>query len=204
MITNESNRRQRPLLSYLISATDTNVAKASACAIRSACANLVPMIAAIRSGRTDLKKKLPAVCWAAYFKDGLRHAESAEPTGLAYIDIDHVYDNLVKLSQVKPCPESEALNMKIRGVYARTLYGQLFSGFEEDLGIVHAQISPSGDGLHIVFIPRVGNSIEEAQKAFAEDSGLQFYDAQCKDIGRLLFLSSAQDTLFDALDTLAE
>lgn len=202
MITNESNRKKRPLLSYLISATDTNVATASVNCIRVATANLLPMIASIRAGRTDLKKKLPAVCWAAYFKDGHRHAESAVPTGLAYIDIDHVYDNLVKVSQVEPSAESERL--KLNGHYARCLYGQLFSGFEEDLGIVHAQISPSGDGLHIVFIPRVGNSIEDAQKAFAEDSGLQFYDAQCKDIGRLLFLSSAQDTLFDALDTLAE
>lgn len=202
MITKESNRRKRPLFSYAMEATNTNIAKASPTTIRVACACVLPTIAAIRAGRTDLKKKLPAVCWAAYFKDGHRHAESAEPTGLAYIDIDHVYDNLVKVSQVEPSDESERL--KLNGHYARCLYGQLFSGFEEDLGIVHAQISPSGDGLHIVFIPRVGNSIEEAQKAFAEDSGLQFYDAQCKDISRLLFLSSAQDTLFDALDTLAE
>ena len=202
MITNESNRRHRPAYSYLVSATDTNVARASASVIRTACANLVPMIAAIRGGRSDLKKRLPAVCWAADFKDGYRHAESADPTGLAYIDIDHVYDNLVKVSQVEPSTESERL--KLNGHYARMLYGLLFEGFEEDLNIVHAQISPSGDGLHIVFIPRVANSIEEAQKAFAEDSGLQFYDTQCKDISRLLFLSSTQDTLYDGLDVLVD
>ena len=200
MITNEEERRRRAMFAFMESATNPQAVPVPALHIRKTCAKLLPTIAAIRAGRTDLKKSLPAVCWAATFKDNHRHAESADPTGLAYIDIDHVYDNLVRLNQAVADDTTPDKYVKCR--YAHHLYSKLFHGFEEQLGIVHAQISPSGDGLHIVFIPRVGNSIEEAQKAFAEDSGLEFYDTQCKDISRLMFLSSTEDTLYDALDLL--
>lgn len=200
MITNETERKQRPTFSLVEGATNTKVMKVTASYIRCMAAILPATIDIIRQGDASQKRNLPAICWAANFKDGKRHAESAEPTGLAYIDIDHITENMERLNMPAREVKSVAVNYK----KPAELYEDLFRGHEEKLGIVHAQISPGGDGLHIVFIPRIGNSIEEAQEAFAADSGLQFWDKQCKDIGRMLFLSSTPDTLYDALDVLVD
>lgn len=163
-------------------ASNTQVQAVSAAQLRQATENIAHLIAKVRNGDESAKRQLPAVCWAAIFADGQRHAESAEPTGLAYVDIDHISTNA----------QTDAL----------TFWQQYFDNREDDFGIVHAQISPGGDGLHIIFVAQDGSSIEAAQADFAKRSGLPFYDAKCKDIARMLFLSSSRDTLFDALDTL--
>lgn len=161
--------------------------------IRELTATLGSKIAAIRRGECD-KRDLPGICWAAKFEDGKRHAESAEPTGLAYIDIDHVSEwyqpDHTERGEMAGTSQAELL-------YLSTCYGR-----EEELGIVHAQISPSGDGLHIVFVPENGTSLEDAQRTFAQAAGIERYDEKCHDISRLLFLSELKDTLYDALDTL--
>lgn len=201
MKTSNCMRKKPAKFSCVVGASNTTVIMESARLIRCHTAILAGTIADIRAGQSQRKTNLPAVCWAATFKDGKRHAESAEPTGLAYIDIDHVHENLVRLNRLPK--DMMTPGDYASGKYASELYEQLFQGYEEELGIVHAQISPSGDGLHIVFFPRLW-PLEEAQKAFAEDSGLQFWDKQCKDISRLLFLSSVSDTLYDALDTIVD
>ena len=170
------------------SASDTRIEYKTGKEIRKMTRALFTPIDNIRRSIGE-KKNLPAVVWAAKFSDDKRHAETAEPTGLAYIDIDHI----------SQWATSIPADIKDK---ATALYCDKFAGLEDELGIVHAQISPSGDGLHIVFIPENGGSIEEAQKAFAEKAGLEQYDTQCHDISRLLFLSHAEDTLYDVLDTL--
>ena len=153
-------------------------------------------IAEVRNGNQDAKRRLPAVCWAAKFEDGKRHLESASWTGLAYMDIDHIIEfyNPEHLAATHPTKSDIAF-----AYYIDKLYGR-----EEELGIVHAQISPSGDGLHIVFIPAVGdgNDLGKAQADFAQRAGIEKYDTACKDLSRMLFLSPLNDTLYDALDTL--
>ena len=136
----------------------------------------------VRLGNAEQKRQLPAVCWAAKFEDNKRHNESASWTGLCYIDIDHV--------------------SQFHEQGAGNLYEEKCAGREDELGIVHAQVSPGGDGLHIVFIPETFSSMEQAQADFARKAGIAQYDASCKDLSRMLFLSPLENTLFDALDTL--
>lgn len=184
-------KRTRADFSVVWNATNTAVYSLPGSAIRkrTALPELKNIVKEVRNGNNDAKRLLPAVCWAAKFNDQKRHKESAEWTGLAYIDIDHVsqfYD------EAKPFGLSAAVR----------LYLDKCEGREDELGIVHAQVSPSGDGLHIIFIPETFNSMEEAQAAFAKKAGIERYDATCKDLSRMLFLSPLEDTLYDALDTL--
>lgn len=175
--------------SLLNGATDTRVTPTFSQQIRLLTSRLDTLVADIRKGKEDLKRRLPAVCWAATFTDGRRHLDSAEWNGLAYIDVDHV---------------SQWYHAS-----ARQLYHDLYQGHEQEYGIVHAQVSPSGDGLHLVFIPEVAldpstRNFEKAQERFAQRTGLASYDHACKDLVRMLFLSSLADTLYDVLDILTD
>ena len=40
--------------------------------------------------KSELKKRLPAFCFHAHFKDGKRSNAGAEPSGLSILDIDHI------------------------------------------------------------------------------------------------------------------
>lgn len=168
---------ERLKFSVVLGATNTDVKMMDARELRALCYQTTGLVKDVRDGNEKAKRRLPAVCWAAAFSDGKRHAESAEFTGLCYMDIDHVEQ-----------PES--------------LYDDKISGREAELGVVHAQISPSGKGLHLVFVPFNGSSIEEMQADFAARACIEDYDRQCKDVGRMLFLTDLCDTLYDALDTI--
>jgi len=195
-------KKTRPTYSVVKRADDPQVYKMTARQLRVLCAALRPTSQAPYD--KDEKRSLPAVCWAAEFDDGRRHAESAEWTGLMYLDIDHVALDPQTSDPPATDPPAPFRGSGMGRSAAEALYAKLFEGREEKYGIVHAQVSPSGEGLHIVFIPSNGGSIEEAQRTFAEMTGLEQYDAQVKDISRMLFLTSTSDTLYDALDTLYE
>ena len=143
-------------------------------------------------GNAELKRFLPAVCWGASFADGKRHAGEGniKPTGLAFIDIDHVTS--------APIPAQR--RNEVVAFYEKHIVPLIDDG----LLIVHVQVSPSGDGLHVVWVDDAKLPLEEAQKAFAEAAHLPFYDDKCKDQGRMLFLSPLEDTLFDLTDALIE
>ena len=149
----------------------------------------------IESRELANKRNLPAVCWAADFEDGKRHKESAKWNGLAYIDIDHVHDNWPDYK-----PELDYY------MNTKAFYEQRFGGREQELRIVHAQISPSFDGLHIVFVPEIApdaeRGLELAQQKFADNAGLSFWDKSCHDLSRLLFLTPIACTLYDVTDIL--
>ena len=184
----ELAKHRHSKFSVVRNATDTSVTMMDSSAVRQTTVQIWTRIEDFRAGKIPDKKGFPAVCWAATFSDGKRHKESAAWTGLAYLDIDHI--------------------MQETGRTARFFYEEHFAGMEEEWGIVHAQISPSGDGLHIVFIPSVTpdptDGLKPCQAAFAKLTGLKFWDANCHDLARMMFLSSLGDTLYDALDTLIE
>ncbi len=191
----KSKPLQHCRFSFVQKASDVNVKMVNTKELRAYCAENSIRVYGIRYNENAdvamLKRKLSAVCWAATFKDGKRHAESAEPTGLCYIDIDHVSEWF------------EHYDKNCGTIAALALWQKLFQGRELAYGIVHAQVSPSGDGLHIVFLmPEGCKTVEEGQKEFAICTELPQYDVKCHDIARLLFLSGNEDTLFDILDTL--
>ena len=112
--------------------------------------------------RGELKKKLPAVTWQAYFA-GKRLAKEAEPSGLFMLDIDHV-DNPGEL-------------------YAKSVASRV-----AELGIVYVGMTASRHGLRIVAkcLPTL-HSIEECQRWLASNLKVEF-DGVCKDWARCSFL----------------
>ena len=120
--------------------------------------------------RGELKKKLPAVTWQAYFP-GRRVAKEAEPSGLFMLDIDHV-DNPYQL------------------------YSEKVAGRTKELGIVFVGMTASRHGLRIVAKCRVGlNTIADCQKWLASNLKVE-YDGVCKDWARCSFLVHDSYTYF--------
>ena len=113
--------------------------------------------------KSELKRKLPVFCFHATFADGHRSNASAVPSGLSILDLDHL------------------------DVAPREYYFQHVAGREQQLRICLAHVSPSGEGLRLVFRMMEGESLEMAQQRLAEDIGCLRFDACVKDLARCSF-----------------
>ena len=120
--------------------------------------------------RGEMKKRLPAITWQAYF-EGKRLAKEAQPSGLFMLDIDHV-DNPGEL-------------------YAKKVASRI-----KELGIVYCGMTASRHGLRIVAkcLPTL-HSIEECQKWLASNLKVE-YDSCCKDFARCSYLVHDSYTYF--------
>ena len=123
----------------------------------------------------ELKKRLPIVTFHAVFKRGRRKNEEAIPSGLCIYDLDHIPNPRAKWSEI----ESR----------------------KEELGIVMAHITPSTEGLRLVFVVPRGRSLAEAQAWMASMLGDTQYDVCVKDYARCSFLVPREYVLYmsDAL-----
>ena len=124
--------------------------------------------------RALIKKQLPAFCFHATFSDGKRHNQSARPSGLYIIDLDHVQASM-------PLPE---------------YYHNLIGGREQSLGIVLAHITPSGEGLRLVGVCPDGLDIARSQQWMVGQLGITEYDGVVKDLARLSFAPSRDQVLY--------
>ena len=113
------------------------------------------------------KRRLPGICFHAWFADNKRHEESAQPSGLFIFDIDKMQDNL--------------------GTDARTFYHEHVEPRIDELSILVAHITPSADGLRLVAPMRPGMDIEQSQAWLGNELGVK-YDGCVKDLARLSFL----------------
>ena len=111
--------------------------------------------------KANLKKKLPILTFHATFKNGRRKNDDAVPSGLSIYDLDHI-----------EYPQAKWDSMKERA---------------SELGIVLAHISPSLEGLRLVFVMPQGMSLAEAQAWMASQLGDEQYDACVKDFARCSF-----------------
>ena len=109
-----------------------------------------------------LKKQLPILTLHATFKNGRRKNDEALPSGLSMYDLDHI-----------PDPRAKWAEMESR---------------REELGIVFAHITPSTEGLRLVFAVPSGMDLAKAQAWMAEQLGDTQYDACVKDYARCSFL----------------
>ena len=83
---------------------------------------------AFKKVKTKLKENnLPVLCFHATFSDGYRHNQSAIPSGLSIYDVD----------ELKEDPHAYYMNK--------------VAGREEELNIYLAHISPSNEGVRLVF-----------------------------------------------------
>ena len=120
---------------------------------------------AFETVKSQLKAdNLPVVCFHASFSDGYRHNQSAVPSGLSIYDIDHLtYD-------------------------PRAYYMNKVAGRETELGISFAHVSPSGEGIRLVFEMPKGMSLAEAQQWMAKQLDDDTYDGSVKDLARCSFV----------------
>ena len=135
------------------------------------CAEIEDNGEACRSGRlakeefetlkAKLKKRLPVFTFHATFPGGRRKNDDAVPSGLAIYDLDHIAD-----------PRGRWAKMETR---------------KEELGIVLAHVSPSTEGLRLVFVIPQGMTLPEAQAWMARQLGDKEYDASVKDYARCSF-----------------
>ena len=117
-----------------------------------------------------LKKKLPILTFHATFKNGRRKNEDALPSGLSIYDLDHIEN-----------PRGRWLEIEPR---------------KEELGIVLAHITPSTEGLRLVFVMPQGMSLAEAQAWMARQLGDDKYDACVKDYACCSFAVPREYVLF--------
>ena len=117
-----------------------------------------------------LKARLPYVCWQASFPDGKRSNSGAVPSRLGTLDIDHK-----------------------KG--AREWYLSAVSGHEAEWGIVGAYVTPSGEGLKIIF--RIARDVEmaDAQRGLAALLDTP-YDACTRDLARASFMVAGDHWLY--------
>ena len=126
----------------------------------------------------ELKKKLPIFTFHAAFKNGRRKNDDAIPSGLSIYDLDHIENPRAKWDSIKER--------------------------STELGIVLAHISPSLEGLRLVFVIPQGMSLAEAQAWMSSQLGDAQYDACVKDFARCSFAVPREYVLFmdeDALFT---
>ena len=123
----------------------------------------------------ELKKKLPIFTFHAIFKNGRRKNEDALPSGLSIYDLDHIENPRAKWDSIKER--------------------------SKELGIVLAHISPSLEGLRLVFVMPSGMDLAQAQAWMAEQLGDDRYDSCVKDFARCSFVVPREYVLYksDAL-----
>ena len=144
------------------------------------CAQIKDALEAVRRGemspedfetlKGNLKKALIIFTFHATFKEGKRKNDDAIPSGLSIYDLDHI-----------PNPEGRWKEIEPR---------------KEELGIVLAHITPSSEGLRLVFIIPPGMNLEQAQAWMARQLGDAQYDACVKDFARCSFAVPREYVLF--------
>ena len=120
--------------------------------------------------KAELKKRLPIFTFHATFANGRRKNDEAIPSGLSIYDLDHIPNPREKWDSIAPRAA--------------------------ELGIVLAHISPSLEGLRLVFVIPPGMSLAEAQAWMAQQLGDHEYDACVKDYARCSFAVPRDYVLF--------
>ena len=126
--------------------------------------------------KCSMKKQLPILTPHATFRNGRRKNEDAIPSGLSIYDLDHI-----------PNPEGRWAEIAPR---------------QQDLGIVMAHVTPSTEGLRLIFIIPHGMTLAQAQAWMAQQLGDQHYDQCVKDHARCSFLVPREYFLTDPPCTL--
>ena len=124
----------------------------------------------------QLKKRLPIFTFHATFKNGRRKNDEAIPSGLSIYDLDHI-----------PNPREKWAEIEAR---------------KEELGILLAHISPSLEGLRLVFIMPRGMNLAQSQAWMAQQLGDTHYDSCVKDYARCSFVVPREYVLWMDVDGL--
>ena len=137
------------------------------------CAEIEDALEAVRRGemskddfetlKAARKKMLPVITPHATFRNGRRLNADAIPSGLSMYDVDHIPD-------------------------PRGYYDDHIRGREAQLGIVLAHITPSTEGLRLLFVIPAGMNLAAAQRWMSQQLGDGNYDTSVKDYARSSFV----------------
>ena len=140
--------------------------------VAKACATIEDALEQCRRGEMDRKEfdaiksrckpQLPVLTPHAIFTHNRRKAEQAIPSGFSMYDIDHISNPRGRWSEI--------------------------ASRANELGICLAHITPSTEGLRLIFVMPQGMSLEQAQLWMSQQLGDATYDAACKDYARCSFL----------------
>ena len=140
--------------------------------VAKACATIEDALEQCRRGEMDRKEfdaiksrcklQLPVLTPHAIFTHNRRKAEQAIPSGFSMYDIDHIANPRGRWSEI--------------------------ASRANELGICLAHITPSTEGLRLIFVMPQGMSLEQAQLWMSQQLGDATYDAACKDYARCSFL----------------
>jgi len=141
--------------------------------VMNVCAQIARKLEAVKAGqatrtefddyKTAMKKHLPVLTPHAIFKNGERKNAEAIPSGLSMYDIDHIENP--------------------RGYYQAMIADRV-----SELGINMAHITPSTEGLRLIFEMPAGMTLAQAQKWMSEQLGDSNYDGSVKDYARCSYL----------------
>ena len=144
------------------------------------CAQIKDALEAVRRGemspedfetlKSDLKKALIIFTFHATFKNGRRKNDEAIPSGFSIYDLDHIQNPEGRWAEIEPR--------------------------KEELGIVLAHVTPSSEGLRLVFIVPQGMDLADAQAWMAKELKDEAYDACVKDYARCSFAVPREYVLF--------
>ena len=126
--------------------------------------------------KTRLKSQLPILTPHATFRNGRRLNADAIPSGLSIYDKDHIADPTGWWKA-----KSEELRVKNPSVLERIL-------------LVH--VTPSLEGLRLVFVMPQDMNLAEAQKWMSQQLGDEEYDVCVKDLARPSFIVPEDYILF--------
>ena len=113
--------------------------------------------------KSERKKQLPILTPHATFLFGRRKNEGATPSGLSMYDIDHIPD-------------------------PKGYFQAMIADRAGELGIVLAHVTPSTEGLRLLFVMPEGMNLARAQKWMSDQLDDENYDGSVKDLARASFL----------------
>ena len=165
--------------------------------VKSVCAQLVDALESRLRGelgkedyeemKRKLKAQLPIITPHATFKLGRRKNDEAIPSGLSIYDIDHIPDPRGYWEEKKKVLDNKQLGEnKVSDSKASSIL---------DL-IVLAHVTPSTQGLRLVFIIPEGMDIAMAQRWMSEQLEDKDYDSVVKDMARPSFLVPEEYLLY--------
>ena len=165
--------------------------------VKSVCAQLVDALESNLRGelgkedyeemKRKLKAQLPIITPHATFKLGRRKNDEAIPSGLSIYDIDHIPDPRGYWEEKKKVLDNKQLGEnKVSDSKASCIL---------DL-IVLAHVTPSTQGLRLVFIIPEGMDIAMAQRWMSEQLEDKDYDSVVKDMARPSFLVPEEYLLY--------
>lgn len=141
--------------------------------VMNVCGQIARKLEAVKAGqatrtefdeyKTAMKKQLPVLTPHAIFKNGERKNAEAIPSGLSMYDIDHIEN-------------------------PRGYYHSMIADRVSELGIVTAHVTPSTEGLRLIFEMPAGMTLAQAQKWMSEQLGDENYDGSVKDYARCSYL----------------